>query len=251
MPTREIDQGFLAHPDPDSRSSAPARGGGAVPGVVVIHDVWGLGAHYRDLAGRFAKAGFAALAVNLYRDLGDTKITDPGAWMRDLSDPAMLGHVEAAVGRLAEDPLTRGHGVAVVGFCMGGTYALMAGCVLDDVAAVVPFYGLLSHDHGLLHSDAGLDPAKKPRSPLAMAAELRCPLLGFFGADDPYVPLDDVEQLRGRLATSGQADTELVVVEGAGHAFMNDTRAEAYRPEAARAAWDRTIAFLRERTRTR
>jgi carboxymethylenebutenolidase len=236
MLTRDVDLGYLALPERQGQSS--------VPGVVMIHDVWGLYDHYRDLARRLAGEGFGVLALDLYRRHAEVKIEDPGAWIRGLSDPEVQSDVEAAAAFLAREPATRGRKVAVVGFCMGGMYALLAGCSAHGISAVVPFYGLLSHSHGLLHSELGLDPERKPRSPLAAAADLQCPLLGFFGAEDNFVPPDDVRELERRTAESGQ-NVEVVSYPGAGHAFMNDTREEAYRPEAARDAWQRMLVFLR------
>lgn len=234
MQTADVDPGFLAAPDE-----------GPHPGVVMIHDVWGLSDHTRDLAVRLAREGFAVLAVDLYRREPEVKIADPAAWMRGLSDPQVLEDVAAARAFLAERPEARGRRVGVVGFCMGGMYALMAGCAVAGFSAAVPFYGLLSHRHGLLHDPAGLDPERKPREPLAMASELRCPLLGFWGDADEHVALDDVRALERELARA-EAPAEIVIVPGAGHAFMNDTRPAAYRPEDAAAAWTRTVAFLRE-----
>jgi carboxymethylenebutenolidase len=127
---------------------------------------------------------------------------------------------------------------------MGGMYALLAACQSDDFAATVPFYGLLSHSEGLLAGD--LDPRRKPHAPLDLASQLRCPLLAFFGADDELVSLRDVRELERRLQAV-PLSAEVVVVSGAGHAFMNDTRPDAYRPEQARAAWARMVEFLRAR----
>jgi len=234
LKTDDVELGFLATPDT-----------GASPGVVMIHDVWGLSAHTRDLATRLAGEGFAVLAIDLYRREAGPKIEDPGAWMRALSDPQVLADLGAAARDLAAHPETNGR-VGVVGFCMGGMYALMACCADLGFAAGVPFYGLLSHAHGILHAPVGLDPVRKPREPLAMAGELRCPLLAFFGEDDAFVPLDDVRALE-RALRHAPAESEIAIVAGAGHAFMNDTRPDAYRPEAAAAAWRRMVDFLRER----
>ena len=77
-----------------------------------------------------------------------------------------------------------------------------------------------------------------------MAAGLRCPLLAFFGDQDTFIPQSDVSALEREL-TRARAGAEIVVVPGAGHAFMNDTRPDAYRPEAAADAWRRTVEFLR------
>ena len=238
MKTSDVELGFLATPDAV-----------AVPGVVMIHDVWGLSAHTRDLATRLAGEGFAVLAIDLYRREAAPVIEDPGKWMRALSDPQVLADLGTGARWLAARPETNGR-VGVVGFCMGGMYALMAGCADLGFAAAVPFYGLLSHAHGILHDPAGLDPARKPREPLAMAGALRCPLLAFFGEDDAFVPLDDVRALERALAGAA-AESEIVVVPGAGHAFMNDTRPDAYRPQAAAAAWRRMVDFLRVRLEDR
>ena len=183
------------------------------------------------------------LAVDLYRRIQTVDIRDPGAWMRELSDPQVLSDIEASVAWLAARPACSGRGIGVVGFCMGGTYALLAGCKVPGVGAAVPYYGLLSHQHGLLHDDAGLDSAKKPEEPLAAAPRLQCPLLGFFGGRDDYVPLADVKELEARLAESGKP-SEIVVYPEAGHAFLNDTRPDAYREAEAAEAWTRTVAFL-------
>jgi len=230
----ESELGYFATPD-----ASP------VPGVVMIHDVWGLAEHTRDLARRLAGEGFAVLAIDLYRRDRPETIQDPGAFMRDLSDPQVLDDLAAAARWVAAQPETTSR-VAVVGFCMGGMYALMAACGDRGFAAVVSFYGLLSHAHGILHDPGGADPKRKPREPLAMVSELACPLLAFFGDRDEFVPMDDVRALEGELAKVS-AEAEVVIVPGAGHAFMNDTRPAAYRPAAAAEAWRRTVAFLRDR----
>ena len=234
---RDVELGHLALPD-----------AGTHPGVVLIHDVWGLSDHARDLAGRLAADGFAVLAVDLYRRMDAVKIENPGAWMRALADPQALEDVQAAADFLAARPETAGHGVGVVGFCMGGMYALMAAGTCDGLGAAAPFYGLLSHEHGILHDEAGLDPALKPRAPLETVTALRCPVLAFFGDRDEFVPLSDVRALEECLAGQAQP-AEVVVYPGVGHAFVNDTRPDAYRPDEAKEAWGRTVAFLNEHLR--
>jgi carboxymethylenebutenolidase len=232
--TSDVELGFLALPEHATS-----------PGVVMIHDVWGLSPHTRDYAARLAGEGFAVLAIDLYRRARPEKIADPGRWIRALSDPQVLADLGEGARFLAALPETNGR-VGVLGFCMGGMYALMAGCADLGFRASVPFYGMLSYGHGFLHDPAGLDPARKPREPLAMAAELRCPMLAFFGDQDTFIPLEDVRQLESEVAKT-RVGAEIVVVPGAGHAFMNDTRPDAYRPEAAAMAWRRTVDFLRER----
>lgn len=229
--TESLDLGYLATPD----------GGG--PGVVIAHDVWGLSEHYRTIARRLANDGFVALAADLYGKLAGATIQDPGRWMRNLPDADVLATIESAAQYLHLHPAVGTRGVAVVGFCMGGMYALLAGARIRGLSAVAPFYGILSYSHGLLYDPAGLDPRKKPREPLDAALDVTCPVLGLFGADDPYVPLADIRELERRLKGPAQ---EIRVYENAGHAFMNDTRPEMYRPEAARDAWARLVSFLHQ-----
>jgi carboxymethylenebutenolidase len=229
---REVPLGHLVHPE------EPA------PGVVMIHDVWGLSDHTRDLAGRLAQEGFAVLAVDFYRREAPVEIGNPGEWMRQLSDPRFLADVQAGVDFLAGDACSAGRRIGVTGFCMGGMYALMAACACTGLSAAVPYYGLLSHEHGLLHDENGLDPDRKPRSPLDYAPELRCPLLGFFGEQDEFVPVEDVRELERRLLATGR-EVEIVLYPDAGHAFMNDTRPDAYRERVAKDAWRRMVAFLK------
>jgi carboxymethylenebutenolidase len=232
----EVDLGYLAHPEP-----------GARPGVVLIHDVWGLSEHTRDLARRVAAEGFAALAVNLYRRLPAVRIEDAGRFIRELSDPLALEEVQAGVDFLAAHPAVAGHRIGVVGFCMGGMYALLAAAGCRGLSAAAAFYGLLSHARGMLAAP-GLDPAKKPREPVAAAREIRCPLLAFFGEDDELVSQADVQRLRESLSGASHP-AELVVYPGAGHAFMNDTRPTAYRPDTAHRAWSRLLSFLHHELR--
>jgi len=230
MRSEAIDLGYLAMPD-----------GGARAGVVVVHDVWGLYEHYRDLARRLADEGFAALAVDLYTRTPEPKITDPGAWIRALDDRVVLADVQAAIDRLAAEGCAK---VGVMGCCMGGQYTILAAAGCTGLSAAVPFYGMLSDEHGLLAPAAGetIDRARKPRAPLAAAKALRCPTLAFFGADDAFIPLADVRAFQAALSP----EHRVVVYEGAGHAFLNDTRAEMYRPEAARDAWSRMLEWFRQ-----
>ena len=160
-------------------------------------------------------------------------------WLRDLPDPRVLGDLGGAVHFLASRREVRGDRIGITGFCMGGQYALMAACSVDGLAVCVSWYGMLRY--------AETSPAK-PISPLELAPRLRCPYLGLFGADDAIIPLADVDELRAKLARQ-QHPAEIHVYPGAGHAFFNDTRPDAYRPEAAADGWRRAVAFLHQHLR--
>jgi carboxymethylenebutenolidase len=155
--------------------------------------------------------------------------------MRELPDRRVIADLEAAVSFLASRPDVRAGAVGITGFCMGGQYALMAACSIDRLAACVSWYGMLRYAE---------TNETKPASPLDLVPSLRCPYLGLFGAEDPIIPLADVKDLEGALERE-QKSYEIIVYEGAGHAFFNDKRPDSYRPQVSAAAWERAIGFLR------
>jgi carboxymethylenebutenolidase len=218
--------------------ASPATGG-PFPAIVLIPDVRGLYEHYRDVARRFADEGALTLAVDLYSREGAPNLPDMAAvfrWISELPDPRVLADLSAAVDYLATRSDVRARAIAITGFCMGGQYALMAACSIPRLAACVSWYGMLRYAQ---------TNERKPESPLAMAPRLGCPYLGLFGEEDGVIPLPDVEELRGILTRAGKR-FEIKTYPGAGHAFFNDTRADAYRPEAAADAWRRCVAFFRQ-----
>jgi carboxymethylenebutenolidase len=212
--------------------------GAQVPGIVLIPDVHGLSPFYREMAGRFATEGFAVLAVDLYVREGAPKLADAAEAMRfiaELPDSRVLGDLEAAARFLSSSQRVAGKPVGITGFCMGGQYSLLAACTVRELRACTSFYGMVRYPERN---------EKKPRSPLDAAADLVCPYLGIFGAEDGLIPQADVEELRSRLQAA-KKHFEIVSYAGAGHAFLNSQRADAYRPEAAADAFGRAIAFFR------
>jgi carboxymethylenebutenolidase len=214
--------------------AVPPAGRGA--GLVLVPDVRGLTDHYRDVAGRFAGAGFLTLAIDLYSREGTPALPDMDAivrWMAALPDARVLGDLAAAARYVAARPERRGV-VGITGFCMGGQYAFMAACSDASLGACVSWYGMLRYTTSTPH---------RPRSPLELAPNLQCSYLGFFGEDDALIPTADVEELRAILAR-GPRPHEIHTYPGCGHAFFNDTRPDAYRPEAAKETFERAVAFL-------
>jgi carboxymethylenebutenolidase len=214
------------------------RGTASLSGLVIVPDVRGLTDHYRDVARRFAAEGFCALAVDLYSREGAPDLPDMPAvfaWIRALPDPRVLADLGAAVRYLAGRADVRADRIGITGFCMGGQYTIMAACGVPGLAAAVSWYGMLRYAE---HDE------RKPISPLELAPNLACPYLGLFGAEDALIPNADVDELRAIL-TRERKTFEIKSYAGAGHAFFNDTRADAYRPEAAADAFPRAVAFLR------
>jgi carboxymethylenebutenolidase len=209
-----------------------------LPAVIVIPDVRGLTEHYRDIARRLANEAVFALAIDLYSREGAPELTDIESalrWMRQLDDRRVLADVDAAVRFLGSRPEVRFRSIGITGFCMGGQYALMAACTVPNIVACVSFYGMLRY--------AETTPLK-PESALDMAPRLSCPYLGLFGEDDALIPRADIKELESILRRNGKT-FQTKIYPGAGHAFFNDTRPDAYRPEAAKDAWTRALAFFR------
>jgi carboxymethylenebutenolidase len=123
-------------------------------------------------------------------------------------------------------PETTSDKVGTVGFCMGGQLSLYAACDNPKVGACVDYYGI--------------HPSVKPN-----VARLQAPVLGFFGATDPYVTPEAARQLKAELESKGKR-AEFHVYDGAGHAFFNDSRLDAYDRELAQDSWLRMLAFYRE-----
>ena len=149
-----------------------------------------------------------------------------------LPDPRVLAEMEAAAGYLQDQPGTAGQRLAALGFCIGGSYSLMAASRLPQLSCAISFYGQLRYAE---LSD------NKPVSPIDTVEELGCPLLGHFGEADPLVSVEHVMELQKRV--QGQP-AEIYTYPGAGHAFHEDFRPPVYRPVAATTAWDRTTTYL-------
>lgn len=226
-----------------SRQGAEIRGyaawpvAGPSPTLLLIPDVRGLSPHYQDIAGRFARAGFFTFAIDLYSREGTPQLDDMEAvrrWIADLPDARVLADLQGAVEFLAAHHRVRDRRIGVTGFCMGGQYALMTACTTQGLSACVSWYGMLRY---------ATTNERKPHSPLELAPRLGCPYLGLFGEDDALIPMSDVAELAAILDQTGR-HYEIETFAGAGHAFLNDTRPDAYRPEAAKASWEHALAFL-------
>lgn len=203
----------------------PLRPAPNVPSVVVIMHIWGVDTSIRDVVRRLAKAGFAAIAPDLYSRFGapsgdgSTDIDTFRPFAKQLDRKQYDGDIRAAALWLTTKfPATK---TAVLGFCMGGHIALIQAIDNGDVfSAVVPFYGSLKD----------IDPDK-----------IHIPLCGSYGARDTSIAADDVRAFRGAL----RVPNDVRVYNTAGHAFMDDQRA-SYVPAAAVDAWKRTVDFLKQ-----
>jgi carboxymethylenebutenolidase len=211
-------RGYLAAARGGEKGSDERR-----PGLIVIHEWWGLNDHIKDIAGRFAEEGYIALAPDLYGGKVTADPTEAGRLMQGLDQGRALEILNGAVEYLkGQDSVDPGK-IGVTGFCMGGTYALLLACHSKDIKASAPFYGDVPADDEIKKLDA--------------------PVL-FIGAEnDPWITQDKMARLKDALGRFGK-EGEVKVYSGTGHAFFNDTRPDAYDKASATDAWQQVKRFL-------
>ncbi|MCL6562127.1 MAG: dienelactone hydrolase family protein [Firmicutes bacterium] len=223
-------EGYLARP----------RGVDHAPGLIVIHEAFGLNEHIRDLARRFANAGFAALAVNLYADVGTpdaSNMNDVMAKMFSLRDEDVVRHLESAINWLKGGPVAAPK-VGVIGFCSGGRQTLLVACKSTAVDAACDCWG------GFI-TRATPDRETTPERPVPvidLVEGLQCPLFAVFGAEDQNPSPQDADRLQDALIRHGKAAT-IKIFADAGHAFLADYR-PSYREKAAFELWPQLIQFF-------
>ena len=202
--------------------ATPESGRG--PGVLVIQEWWGLVPNIRDVCDRLAREGFVALAPDLYHGRSTDDPDAAGRYMLGLEIPRALRDLDAAVGELLNRD-TVGAKVGVVGFCMGGQLALAAACENARIGAVADFYGV--------HPDVTLD-----------LADCRASVLAVFAENDAFIPAEVVQQLSADFEAAG-VRASVRTIEGAQHAFMNETRPDVYDATAAAKGWAALLGLFR------
>ncbi|NUS39687.1 MAG: dienelactone hydrolase family protein [Lysobacter sp.] len=205
-------QAWLARPEQAPRGA-----------IVVIQEIFGVTAHIRDVADRFAAAGFTAMAPAFF-DLQQPGVEldyDADGMARGREFVGKLGFdgALAVVAAAAQALRKPGHRVGAVGYCWGGTIALLANTRFGLPA--VSYYGA--------------------RNVPFLVEPARAPLMFHVGGKDPSIPEEDIEEHRSR-----QPQAQLFVYPDAGHAFNRDVDPHAYEPASARLAWQRTLDFFGE-----
>jgi len=214
---------------------------GKLPLVLVVQEIFGVHEHIKDVCRRLAKLGYFAIAVDLYHRQGDvTKFTDNqeifAKVVNHVPDSQVMSDLDAAVVYAASTGKADTSRLGITGFCWGGRITWTY-CVHNPrVKAGVAWYGRL-----VAPSKAPLQPAY----PVELAPHLKVPVLGLYGGEDASIPVAHVEQMRGALKSAGNAASEIVVYDGAPHAFYADYRPN-YRKEAAEDGWKRMQAWFRK-----
>ena len=191
-------------------------------GVCLVQEYWGINEHIRDLAGRFANEGYLCVAPDLYRGRLAADKDEASALMQALKIEDGMETIRKAVGAAIET-----YGVepfAIIGFCMGGTFALRAACEMPELKAAAPFYGDIPEEEVL--------------------KKLRVPTLFIAGEHDAWINPKKVNGLK-EVAKKYELPVEVVSYD-ADHAFFNDTRPQVYDEKAAADAWRRVLEHFRK-----
>ncbi len=219
-------KGYLAYDEarPDRR-----------PGVLVVHEYWGLNDFARERAHKLAEMGYLALAADMY---GEGKVTRDPEEARKLaghvrSTPLLRERAQAGLMALARHRLADPHRLAAIGFCFGGTTVLELAYSGAPVLGVASFHGALS--------------VPKPQDPKTWQTKF----LILHGADDSFIKPEEISAFQEALRQA-KADWQMVYFGGAVHSFANPAAGQdkakgvAYDPKAAARSWDYLLAFLKE-----
>jgi carboxymethylenebutenolidase len=206
----------------------PSHGGHQHPAVIVIQEWWGLNDHIKDVARRLAAEHYAAIAPDLYSRQGNKVTADPnvaGELMGGLKQGDGIDDLLSTIDWLkAQNGVDASH-IGVIGFCMGGSYAMALPCVSHDIKAAAPFYGEIPNDGQLQN--------------------LSCPVFYAYGENDGWIQRKDVDRLAGALRKFNKQG-EVKIYPGCSHGFFNDTRPDVYSAKDARDAWERSLKLFEQ-----
>src|SRR5712691_6361487 len=214
MRTEAIGTAYFVVPD----------GAGPHPGVVVIHEAYGLNDNIRDICNRFAEQGYAALGVDLFagRSRAVCMARMLAGWLKGALEDFGVRDLKAALERLASLPEVDSERIGAIGFCMGGMYAITWACTDNRLRAIAPYYG------------------SAPRRKEALRR--LCPVVGSWPARDFT---SGAAGTLGVALTAAGVPHDLKLYQGARHSFFNDY-GSAYNAEAASDSWQRVLAFFAE-----
>jgi carboxymethylenebutenolidase len=236
MESLETDLGempvFTAQPNDDNK----------YPGLIIIHEIFGLDDHIKDVAQRFARQGLRVWAPDLFwlaaeQGLDRTNLDQMRNFFFSLEDSQVVSLMQKVLHFAQTNPLVIADKIGAIGYCMGGALAFMLAGREKNLAFVIDYYGRILYPE---ISD------KKPLSPIEYADGISCPVLGLFSGIDPVVPLEQIKLFEEKLSQLNKS-FELKIYDQAEHAFFNDRRPH-YNREAAEDAWAFTRAFIIKHT---
>jgi carboxymethylenebutenolidase len=214
----------------------PSRGNN-FPIVLVVQEIFGVHEYIKDICRRFAKAGYLAVAPEMYARQGDVSKLENIQQILDtvvskVPDAQVISDLDAAADWAGQNRGNRQR-VAVTGFCWGGRVVWLYAALGKNVKAGVAWYGRLEGDSN----------AMTPKHPLDYAGALKAPVLGLYGAKDAGIPLASVEKMRAALKVV-DSPSEIIVYPNSEHGFHADYR-PSYNPADARDGWARMLAWFK------
>jgi carboxymethylenebutenolidase len=217
----------------------PAEGG-PFPVVLVVQEIFGVHEHIKDLCRRLAKAGYFAVAPEMYARQGDvSKIKDIreiiSKVVSKVPDAQVMSDLDATVAWAKKTGKADTAKLAVTGFCWGGRIVWLYAAHNPKLKAGVAWYGRLVGDKDELH----------PKQPVDLAADLKAPVLGLYGGKDRGIPAETIEKMRKALKDANKPASEIVVYPDAEHGFNADYR-PSYNKEAAEDGWKRMLAWFKK-----
>jgi len=215
--------------------------GGSFATVLVVQEIFGVHEHIKDICRRLAKAGYFAVAPELYARQGDASkysMAQVGKLFQEVvlkkTDAETVSDLNAAVAWAKSTGKADVGKLAITGFCWGGRATLVYATQNPDLRAAVPWYG---------HISRAMSPSD-PIIPLANAAKIKAAVLGLYGAQDQGIPVKDVQALEAALKAAGNTKSQFVVYPDAGHAFHADYR-PSYKEGPAKDGWRRMLAWFK------
>jgi carboxymethylenebutenolidase len=218
--------------------ACPSRGGN-LPIVLVVQEIFGVHEHIKDICRRLAKAGYCAVAPELYARQGDvSKIENIqeilNTVVSKVPDAQVISDLDAAVDWAVRNSRGSRNRVAITGFCWGGRIVWLYAALNSNVKAGVAWYGRLE----------GPANALTPKNPIDYAGALKAPVLGLYGGRDAGIPQESVQKMRAALTVVNDP-SEIVVYPNAEHGFHADYR-PSYNKEAAQDGWNRLLAWFKK-----
>ena len=213
--------------------------GGPFPTVLVVQEIFGVHEHIQDLCRRLAKAGYYAIAPDLYARQGDpSKISDIQELIKTIvskvPDAQVMSDLDATEAYAKSTGKADTAKLAVTGFCWGGGIVWRYAAHNPALKAAVAWYGPIDRPRTEL----------QPKYPIDLAADLKAPVLGLYGGADTGIPVESVERMRA-ACKAAEKTCEIVIYPDTPHGFNADYR-PSYRAEAAKDGWAKMLAWFKE-----
>ena len=213
--------------------------GGPFPTVLVVQEVFGVHEHIKDLVRRFAELGYFAIAPELYARQGDpSKYTDIPTLISEIvskvPDSQVMSDLDATEAYAKGTGKADTNKLAITGFCWGGRIVWLYSAHNPALKAATAWYGVIDRPRTEL----------QPKYPIDLAADLKAPVLGLYGAADTGIPVESVERMRAACKAANKT-CEIVIYPDTPHGFNADYR-PSYRPEAAKDGWAKMMAWFKD-----